>query len=89
MAFADPPNGRIAGHLPERLDSVGKQKRLRAGARGREGRLRAGMPSAYNYHVKFARKVHDCLSAPTKTKGEFYGKSLLKGEDLFHVEQIV
>ena len=58
MALADAADGRVAAHLPERLDVVGEQQRAPAHARGRERRLGAGMAAADHDHVEFGLKAH-------------------------------
>ena len=46
VPLADPPDGRVAAHLPQRLDALGKQQRLRPRPRRGERRLGAGMAAA-------------------------------------------
>ena len=37
--FADTPDGRIARHLPQGIDTVGQQQGIGAHTRGRQGSL--------------------------------------------------
>ena len=46
VSLADPADGRIAAHLPEGLDALREQQRLRPGAGRGERRLGAGMAAA-------------------------------------------
>ena len=52
MALADAADGRVAAHLPQRLDGLGEQQRARAHARGRERGLGAGVSAADDDYVK-------------------------------------
>ncbi len=58
MAFADTAHGRIAAHLPQRLDALGEQQRLRAHARGGEGRFSAGVTATDDDDLEGAREAH-------------------------------
>lgn len=46
MPFADTADGRVARHLPERFDVVGKQERVRAHAGGGQRGFCAGVSAA-------------------------------------------
>ena len=58
MALPDPADGRITAHLSERFHVVRQQNRTAAHARGRQGGLCAGMPTAHHQHIVFAGKTH-------------------------------
>ena len=55
MAFAEPADRRIAGHGADGGESMGDQRRLGAHARGRGGRLAAGMAAAHDDDIVIAR----------------------------------
>src|SRR5690606_26263139 len=59
VALADPADRRVAGHLAERLDAAREQQRGRAGARGGERGLRAGMAAADDDHRETLLEIHD------------------------------
>ena len=46
MALADPANGGIATHRPDRIEAVGDESSAGTGARGRAGRFAARMTAA-------------------------------------------
>ena len=56
MAFAEPANGRIAGHGADGGESMRHQGRFRAHAGGRSRGLAAGMAAADDEHVESAHK---------------------------------
>ena len=58
MPLADPADGGIAAHLPERLDVVGDQERAPPHAGGRERGLGAGMAAADHDHVMVRCEAH-------------------------------
>ena len=51
VAFAEAPDGRIARHRANGRNSMGDERRLGSHARGRGGRLAAGMASAHDDDV--------------------------------------
>ena len=53
MALADPADGRVAAHLPQRFDVVGEQQRGAAHARRSQRSLGAGMAAADDDDVEF------------------------------------
>jgi hypothetical protein len=58
MPLANTSNGRIAGHLPERLDCVRQEKRARARPGGSQRRFRTGVATTDDNHVETGRKIH-------------------------------
>ena len=52
VAFADAPDGRVAGHLAQGLDLVGQQQGARAAARRGGGGLAARMPAAHDDDIE-------------------------------------
>jgi hypothetical protein len=49
VSLADAADRRIAGHLPQRFDAVGKQQGTPAHTRRRERSLRACVPATDDY----------------------------------------
>ena len=58
VPLADPADGRVAAHLPQRFDALGEQQRLRAGPRRGQRRLGAGMAATDDDHVEGAVVTH-------------------------------
>ena len=58
MAFAYAADGRIAGHLPQRLDAVSEQQCAAAHAGRRQRGFGAGVAAADHDHVKLFGEVH-------------------------------
>ena len=58
VALADAAHRRVAAHLPERLDALGEQQRLRAHARGRKRGLGAGVAATDDDDIEWAREAH-------------------------------
>ena len=58
VPLADPADGRVAAHLPQRLDALGEQQGLRAGPRRGKRRLGAGMAATDDDHVEGAVVAH-------------------------------
>jgi hypothetical protein len=52
VSLANAADGRIAAHLTQRLDGLGKQQCARAHARSRKRRFSARMPAADHDYVK-------------------------------------
>ena len=52
VPLADPADGRVAGHLTQRLDVLGEEERGDAHARGRQGRLGPGVAAAHHDDVE-------------------------------------
>jgi len=52
MAFSNPPDGGIAGHLPKRFDVVGKQQRTTSRPCGSQGGFRTGVSTANHYYIE-------------------------------------
>ena len=52
MPFSYPSNGRIAGHLAERFDVMGKQQRTAPRPSGSQGRFRTGVSTAHHYYIE-------------------------------------
>src|SRR5215813_3638089 len=75
MAFADPPDCRIAGHLSYQIEVKCHQRGVRSEPRGGSSGFAAGMTAADYYHIKDFIKNHDLL--PTTSLAD--AKS---GEDL-------
>ncbi len=67
VAFADPADGRVAGHLAEGFDRVGEQQRARAGARGSQRRLGAGMAATHDEDVETIGEIHRKYAAASQT----------------------
>ena len=61
MALAQAADGRVAGHLADRVAAVGEQKRPRAQARGGRGGLAAGMAAAHDDDIEIASFMDVCL----------------------------
>ena len=53
VPFADTPDGRVARHLPQGIDTVGQQQGIGAHTRGRQGSLGPGMAPADDDYVVF------------------------------------
>ncbi len=58
MAFAEPPNGRIAGHCADGVEGMGHEGRAGAHPRGGRSRLAAGMASSHHDHIEPACHAH-------------------------------
>ena len=58
VALADAADGRVAAHLPERLDALRQQQRTRAHARRGQRGLGAGVAAADDDDVEFLGKAH-------------------------------
>src|SRR6202042_2466703 len=56
MPFAKPPDGRIAGHSPDSIGTMGHHRRSRAHASRSSSSLTAGMPAPDHDHV--VARVH-------------------------------
>ncbi len=52
MALAEAADGRVAGHLTDRVEAVGEKRGPGAEARGRRCSLAAGVPAADDDHVE-------------------------------------
>ena len=52
MAFSEPSDGRVAGHLADCSKGMSDQRRARAHARGRGRRLAAGVTAAYHHDIE-------------------------------------
>jgi hypothetical protein len=74
VTFADAPDGRIAAHLPERLDALGDQQRARTHPGRREGGLGAGVTAAHHDDVERGCKAHGTAGAGGRI--EFNGGAL-------------
>ena len=75
MALANPANRRVATHLPQGFDVVGQQQGFAPHARGRQGRLGAGMAATDNDDIKMFRVQHGVLGVVGRlgSKGNFTG----------------
>jgi hypothetical protein len=62
VALANPPYGRIAGHLAECLNILGHQERICASSGGRQRRLCSGMTTTHDDHVKMGATALHRLS---------------------------
>ena len=58
MALADPANGRIAAHLPKRLDVVRQQQGFYPHAGSSKRCFGTGMAAADHDHIKTGREIH-------------------------------
>ena len=58
MTLADAADGRIAAHLPQRLDVVRQQQGALAHARSRQRGLGAGMAAADHDDAEFRTESH-------------------------------
>ena len=58
MTLADPPDRRVAGHLPEGFDAVRQEQGTAAKSRGRERRFRAGVAATDNDDLKLLGEEH-------------------------------
>ena len=58
MPLTDTANGRVAAHLPQRLDALRQQQGARTHPRGRQRRLGAGMAAADDDDVKGSGEAH-------------------------------
>jgi hypothetical protein len=58
VPFAYPPDGRVAGHLPERFDVVAQQQGLAARTRTGQSRLGTGMATTHYDYIENIRKFH-------------------------------
>ena len=63
MALANAPDGRVAAHLPQRLDVVRQQQGLTTHARRRQSGLGAGVSAAHHDHIEFNWIQHGFLLA--------------------------
>ena len=54
VALAEAADGRIAGHLADRGEGVGDERRTRAHARSRGRGFAAGVAAAHNDHVELS-----------------------------------
>jgi hypothetical protein len=61
VTFADTANGRVATHLPQRLDVVGKQQRFAAHAGSCQRRLGTGVTATYDDDIKFLGIKHAAI----------------------------
>src|SRR5690606_1674213 len=79
MPLAQPPDGRIAGHLADGVQAMGGKERARAHARGGRGRLASGV--AATDHDDIESILSHVWLSPRRT--------LIKvrsGSKMFHVE---
>ncbi len=76
VTLADTADGRVAGHLPERVDTVRQQQRTAAHACGRQARFGTGVATADHDHVKTVRVAHGSVPASLRAwKGAgLYGR---------------
>jgi hypothetical protein len=58
VTLADATDGRVAAHLPQRLDGLREQQRARSHAGSRQRGFGAGMPATHHDYVKIARRCH-------------------------------
>ena len=58
MSFADAADGRVAGHLPERLDAMGEQQGRAAHAGSGERGLGSCVAAADDNDVKCFGEIH-------------------------------
>ena len=58
VALAYTPNGRVAAHLPQRLDALREEQRARTVTRAREGGFGAGVSAADDNGVETFRMAH-------------------------------
>jgi ribosomal protein S27AE len=58
MSLADAPNGRVAGHLTERLDAVSEKQRPTSHPRCSKCGLGAGMAAADHDDIEFRWELH-------------------------------
>ncbi len=59
VTLADAADGRVAGHLPERIDAVRQQQGVGAHARSRKRGFGTRMPAADHDHIETPVKVHN------------------------------
>jgi hypothetical protein len=52
MAFSDPAYGRVARHLPYKVEIDSYKRRFGAQARGCRGCLASRVARTYHYHIK-------------------------------------
>ncbi len=69
VALADAADGRVAAHLPQRLDIVREQQRAQAHARSRQRGFGAGMAAADHDDLVFLSKTHDTESTRFSAEG--------------------
>ena len=74
VALADAADGRVAAHLPERLDVVRQQQRAAPHARGGQRRFGAGMAAADHDHVELGLKAHHSESTGSLFRKGAYSK---------------
>ena len=68
VSFCKAANGRIAGHLPDRVEIGGKQQSLAANASARQCCFSAGMTGTYNnYIIPFGICEHTVLLPDAKS----------------------
>jgi len=72
MALADPTDGRVAAHLPERFDVVCQQQGFHAHARSSQRRFGTGMATADHDDIKTGREIHH---APRACSDDFWGSA--------------
>ncbi len=58
MAFSDPANRRVAGHLAQSVDAVGEQQSSFTHARARERGFGASMTAADHNNIQFLWEKH-------------------------------
>ncbi len=75
VTLADTADGRIAAHLPERIEIVGQQQRACAGSRRGESRLGSGVASAHHDAVELFGIVH----GRSHSQGRILAVSMLQG----------
>src|SRR6185312_11804080 len=66
VTLADAADGRVAAHRAHRLDAVGEQQGARAGARGRQRSLGAGVAAADHDHVVVGGVEHGSVQAENR-----------------------
>jgi hypothetical protein len=63
MAFSDPADRGIAGHLSQGVEAMGQEEGLAPDAGGRERGLGAGMPATHYNNIIFIKYLHDIFGA--------------------------
>jgi hypothetical protein len=58
VAFSYTPDRRVTGHLPHRLDIMGKKQRFLAHAGSSQSGLGASVASSYYNYIEFFGKMH-------------------------------
>jgi len=62
LAFTNPANGRVAGHLAQRFNIVGQQQSFAAHTGCGQRRFGASMTAADDDHIKFLGVQHGSYS---------------------------